>query len=187
MPVLLEDVGGQVCEPAAGVSKVYYALQSDFETINDTKKICDDGGVNEADSYTELSEIATAHVFKTGKCFKQITAITNTGAITSTQIGETERHLFTNELVAEIADSTAAVLGFMRFIKNNRFVILVEEFGSGRIRQLGWSRMGALVTAQVHSLEATTEGKNSAAITFQDTNFGPAPIYKGVVQLTPEV
>lgn len=187
MSIAIEDIGGSVCEPAAGVSKVYYAEYSDFVTIKDTKKLCDDVLANVAASYEELAEIDADHVFKQGKCFKEIKTITNTGAVTSTQVGETERHLFDNEFVFEIADSTAKVLGFQRFIKNKKFIFLVEEFGSGRMRQIGWSRLGALISAQVHSLEAATEGKNSATVTVKDTNFGPAPIYKGAVLLTPMV
>lgn len=187
MSIALEDIGGSVCEPAAGVSKVFYAEHSDFVTIKDTKKLCDDNPANVAANYEDLAEIEGDHVFKQGKCFKEIKAITNTGAITSTQVGENERHLFDNEFGFEIADSTAKVLGFQRFVKNKKFVFLVEEFGSGRMRQIGWSRLGALISAQVHSLEATTEGKNSATVTVKDTNFGPAPIYKGAVLLTPMV
>jgi hypothetical protein len=185
MALELENIGGQVCEPIAGVSALYYALLSDFETINDTKKICSEDPLEVAATFAELAEIETAHVFKAGKSFKQLTAITNTGAITSTQIGETERHLFTNELVCEIADSTAAVLGAMRYLKNQKLIVLVEEFGSGRVRQLGWSRLPALMNAQLHNVEAATEGKNSATLTFGDTNFGPSPIYKGAIQLIP--
>ena len=186
MSVNLEDIGGSVCEPAAGVSKVFYALQSDFVTLNDTKKICDENPANVAANFAELAEISTDHVFKQGKCFHQIEAITNTGQVTSTQKGEDERHLFDNEFVFEIADSTAKVLGFQRFIKNKKFIFLIEEFGSGRVRQIGWSRLAALVSAQVHNLEAKTEGKNGATITIKDTNFGPAPIYNGAILLTPQ-
>lgn len=185
--VSLEEIGGQICEPAAGVSKVYYALWSDFATINDPKDICNNIPANEAGSYAELVEINTAHTFKVGKCFKEIKTITNTGNIKSSQVGETERHLFQNEFAFEVADSNANVLGFQRFIKNQKFVFLVEEFGSGRVRQLGWSRLGALVKSQEHMLEAKLDGKNSATITIEDTNFSPAPIYKGAILLVPQV
>jgi len=36
--VALEDIGGESCEPVSGlVNKIYYALHSDFATINDPK------------------------------------------------------------------------------------------------------------------------------------------------------
>lgn len=184
--VPLEDIGGVSCEPVSGlVGKVYYALHDDFETINDPKKICDPVPANVAASFAELAEIATAHVFKTTKKFFQIETVTETGTIKSTQIGENGRSLFQNELVIEISGSEAEVLGYCRWVKNQKLVILSEEFGTGNARQLGSSRLPA--TAKVeHNIEATLEGKNSAIITFTDKNFGPAPIYKGAIQLVPE-
>jgi hypothetical protein len=185
--VALEDIGGESCEPVSGlVNKIYYALHSDFVTINDPKKICDSDPLLVAGSFAELAEIATAHVFKTGKKFFKIDFVTETGAIKSPQIGEIGRGLFQNELVIEIAGSEAEVLGFCRWVKNQKLVILSEEFGTGNVRQLGSSRLPATAKAE-HNIEATLEGKNSATITFTDKNFGPAPIYKGAIQLIPQV
>jgi len=187
MAVVLEDIGGESCEPVSGfVNTIYYALHNDFETINDPKKICDIDPLNVAASFAELAEIETAHVFKTGKCFHKIDFVTETGSIKSPQIGEIARGLFQNELAIEVAGSEAKELGFYRWIKNQRLVILSEEFGTGNVRQLGSARLAA--TAKVeHGIEPTLEGKNSATITFTDKNFGPAPIYKGAILLTPMV
>ncbi len=187
MAVVLEDIGGQVCEPIASFSDVYYAEQSDFETIVAPKDICNADADLVADSFEELAEIATAHTFKTGKCFKKIDFITETGAISSKNIGETERNLFQNELVVEVADSNAKLLGFMRFVKNKRFIVLAKETGSGRVRQLGSERIPARFMTQEHVVEATMEGKNSATLTIMDKWFGPAPVYKGEILLTPAV
>jgi hypothetical protein len=165
--VALEDIGGVSCEPVSGlVGKIYYALHNDFDTINDPKKICDPVPANVAASF-------------------EIETVTETGTIKSVQIGEVSRGLFQNDLAIEISGSEAEVLGFCRWVKNQKLVILSEEFGSGNVRQLGSSRLPA--TAKVeHNIEATLEGKNSAVITFTDKNFGPAPIYKGAIQLIPE-
>jgi hypothetical protein len=186
MAVALEDIGGESCEPVSGLAgKVYYALHSDFETINDPKKICDPVPANVAANFSELAEIATAHVFKTAKKFFQIEIVTETGTIKSAQIGEVGRGLFQNELAIEIAGSEAEVLGFCRWVKNQKLVVLSEEFGTGNTRQLGSSRLPARAKVE-HNIEANLEGKNSATITFSDKNFGPAPIYKGEIQLVPE-
>jgi hypothetical protein len=185
MSVLLEDIGGQVCEPIASFSAIYYALQSDFETILAPKDICNEDDTLEAENYTELAEISGNHVFKTGKCFKQIDFVTETAGLTSTNIGEVERNLFQNELVAEVADSNAKLIGFMRYAKNKRFVVLAKETGSGRLRQLGSERIPARFSTQAHNVEPTMEGKNGATLTIMDKWFGPAPIYKGEILLTP--
>lgn len=187
MAVALENIGGESCEPVSGlVNKVYYALHSDFTTINDPLKICDANPALVAETFAELATIATDHVFKTGKKFWEIETVTETGTIKSTQIGENGRSLFQNELVIEISGSDAEVLGFCRWVKNQKLVVLLEEFGTGNVRQLGSARLQA--TAKVeHNIEATLEGKNSATITFTDKNFGPAPIYTGDILLTPMV
>lgn len=186
MAVPLEDIGGESCEPVSGLAgTVYYALQSDFETINEPKKICDPTPANVAASFAELATIATAHVFKTGKCFFKIDTVTETGTIKSAPIGETGRKLYQNDLAITIAGSHAEILGFCRWIKNQKLIILFEEFGTGNVRQLGLSRLPALASAE-HNIEANAEGNNSAVITFTDKNFGPAPIYKGAIQLVPE-
>jgi hypothetical protein len=183
--VALEDIGGESCEPVSGlVNNIYYALHSDFEKINDPKKICDIDPTNAAATFADLALIPVAHIFKTGKQFFQIETVTETGTIKSTQIGETGRHLFENTLAIEIAGSEAEVLGFCRWIKNQKLVILCEEFGSGNVRQLGSSRLPARAKAE-HSLEPAIDGKNTATITFTDKNFGPAPIYKGAIQQIP--
>lgn len=183
MALALEDIGGESCEPVSGlVGKVYYALHSDFETINDPKKICDPVPANVAATFAELAEIATAHVFKTTKKFFQIETVTETGTIKSAQIGEIGRGLCQNDLAIEISGSEAEVLGFCRWVKNQKLVVLLEEFGTGNVRQLGSSRLPATAKFE-HNIEATLEGKNSAVITFTDKNFGPAPIYKGEIQL----
>lgn len=184
--VPLEDIGGESCEPVSGlVNKIYYALHRDFATINDPKKICDPVPANVAANFAELATIATPHVFKTGKKFFQVDYVTETGTIKSAQIGESGRGLFQNDLVIEIAGSEAEVLGYCRWLKNAKLVILSEEFGTGNVRQLGSSRLAATVKVE-HNIEATLEGKNSAVITFTDKNFGPAPIYKGAIQLVEE-
>lgn len=180
--VALENIGGESCEPVSGLDKIYYALQSDFETINDPKRLCDVDPLNVAASFNELAEIATSHVFKAGKSFFQIESVTETGNIKSAQIGEIGRGLFQNDLVAEVAGSDAKELGFFRWLKNQKLIVLVQEFGTGNVRQLGSSRLAATAKTE-HAIEATIEGKNSGTITFTDKNFGPAPIYKGDILL----
>jgi hypothetical protein len=185
--VALEDIGGESCEPVSGFADVvYYALHSDFETINDPKKMCDPTPGNVAANFAELATIETAHVLKTGKCFFKIETVTETGNIKSPQIGEPGRGLFQNDYGLEIGGSEAEVLGFCRWVKNQKLVILVEEFGTGNVRQLGSSKFPARAKAE-HNVEGAAEAKNSALINFTDKNFGPAPIYKGAIQLTPQV
>ncbi|MFK7049898.1 hypothetical protein V3Q77_08350 [Flavobacterium davisii] len=187
MAINLEDIGGTPCEPVGGTSgKIYYALLSDFATVAQPKNICDANPANAGADFDDLSTIATNHVFKQGKCFKTIDCILETISLESKQIGETGRHLFENTMKFEVADSNEKVLGFARFIKNQNVIVLFEEFGSGRLRQLGSGRLPARAKDFTQLLEAKVEGKNSLSGTFYDKNLGVAPIYKGDLLLTPQ-
>lgn len=184
MAVVLEDIGTEVCEPVAGLSQVYYSLHGDYESIEDPKDIC---GTVTASSFEELVEIPATpgHVMKTGKQIFELKFVTETGTIKSTMVGEKGRRLFENELVVEVAGSEAQLLGFLRWIKNQRLVFNVVEFGTGNVRQLGSKRLPAWVEGIEHAIEAVMEGKNSATITLKDKQKWPASIYKGDLQLTP--
>jgi hypothetical protein len=182
--ITLEDIGGDVCEPVAGLSQVFYSLHGDYTKIEDPKDIC---GTETASTFEELVEIPATpgHDFVTGKKIHELKFITETGTIKSTIVGEKGRKLFENELVVEVGGSDAALLGFLRWIKNQKLVFNVVEFGTGNVRQLGSSRMPAWVEGIEHAIEAVIEGKNSVTLTLKDKQKWPASIYKGVLQLTP--
>jgi len=176
-----EDVGGESCEPVGGINiDVYYALRSDFETVVDPPAF----GV--AGAYATKATIATAHTFKDGKGFNKITVASKTGTVKSTLAGERKRRVYTSELSGQIQGSEAVVLGFMRMVKNADYIVLCEEVGSGRLRQLGSNRSFAEFTALEHLIEADITGNNACSFTIQDTQLWPAPIYTGLVVSAPE-
>ena len=182
----IEDIGGETPEPIAGLAtRAWYARKSDFDTIVDTKKMQDDDPANVAANFEELMEINDDHVFNSGKCFKKIDFIQETGLIKTKLIGATGGKLFENDVTIELQGSSSKLLGFLRAIKNDKLIVLVEEVGTGHIRQLGFSKYGAIPDALDHEIAALVEGKNSATVTFKDKNFGPAPIYKGVISEAP--
>lgn len=185
MAVALENIGQEVCEPVSGIAtKVYYALHSDFDTIVDPKDICGD---NPASTFEELVNIpAPGHTLASGKQMWAIDIIEETGAVTSTMIGEKKRRLFENQVEIVIAGSQDKLLGFLRWIKNQSLLFFVEEFGSGNLRQLGSKRLAAYVDGIEHAIEAALDGNNSVTITLKDKQKWPAAIYKGDVVLTPQ-
>lgn len=179
MALDLVDVGGESCEPVAGlVSEVYIAPHGDFTLINDPAELCGD---NEANSVEELVTISTDHTFKVGKGFTKIKGIEETNNLTITMIGEKGRRLFQNALIMEVAGSNAALLGFLRQVKNGKFIALAEEFGSGQLRQIGSKRLPATFEGIEAALEAVIEGNNSVTLTLQDKSKWPAAIYTGTV------
>lgn len=183
MAIELEDVGQEICEPTAGLStKVYYSLHGDYDSIEDPKDIC---GTVVADTFEELVEIPATpgHILSTDKYMHQLDIIVETGTITSTMVGEKGRRLFENQLVVEVGGSSAKLLGFLRWIKNQNLVFFCEEFGSGSLRQLGSSRLPAWVEGIEHAIEAVIEGKNSVTLTLKDKQKWPSAIYLGDVVL----
>jgi hypothetical protein len=175
----LENIGSEICEPIGGTGVVlYWGLLNDFDTLQDVKSICSDSG-DAAANFTELAEISADHVMKAGKKLYKVEFTVETGAIVTTQIGEKGRRLFENSLTVEIPGSEAKLLGFARYIKNQKLICFVQEAGSARYRQLGNARIPAWVETNEGGLEATIEGKNAMTITFKDKAMGPAPIYSG--------
>jgi hypothetical protein len=100
-------------------------------------------------------------------------------------IGNSGSQLFQNEFVIEIAGSSAELLGYLRLVKNLRFLLQVEEVGNSNIRQLGSKRFPARFTGIEQAIEAAMEGKNSVTLTVQDKQKWPAPVYKGTVPMQP--
>lgn len=182
----LENLGGVSAEPMAGLAtKVWLADKRDFDTIVDTKKMEDENPANVAGNLDELMIITDNHVFKTTKCFNTIDFVQETGEVKTKSIGPKGGKIFENEVTIEVAGSQSQLLGFMRAVKNKDLIVLVEEVGTGNIRQLGWSKYGAEASNLEHEITGVLEGKNSAKITFKDKNLGPASIYKGEISTIP--
>ena len=179
--ISLVDIDGTSCEPVGGLSEtVLIAPRKDFTAVIDPP---DDLELTDE----EVITIEGPHTFPISKGFTEIVGVQETGTITSTMIGEIARQLFQNEAVITVSGSKAALLGFLRKAKNLRFIALLEEVGSGQLRQLGSSRFPARFSGIVHAIEAAMEGNNSVTLTMLDKQKYPAPIYTGAVTRKPAV
>lgn len=180
--ITLEDIGGESCEPIAGlVSKIDIAPIADFLSIKELPAL-DAAGTTES-----KATIVGPHTFAAGKGFTIVAGVEETGSIKSTMIGEAGRHLFTNELVIEVAGSGPKLLGWLRTVKNLKFISMVTEVGSGQVRQLGSSRFPARFTGIEAAIEALSEGKNGVTLTITDKQVSPAPVYTGDITMKPVV
>lgn len=184
MPITLEDIGTEVCEPIAGLYKSYYSLHGEYTSIEDPADIC---GTVTASTYAELVDIPASpgHVMASGKQVFELKMATETGTIKSIMVGEKKKRMFENELQVTVSGSDSSLLGFLRWVKNQDLVWYVEEAGSGQIRQLGSKRFPAWAEGIEHAIEAAAEGNNSVTITIKDKQKWPAAVYKGALQLTP--
>ena len=179
MAIDLVEVGGESCEPVSGfVSVPLIAPYADFTLINDPKDLCGD---NEAATVEELVTIAVDHTFAVGKGFTKINGVEEAVGLAITMIGNKGRRLFQNTLTVEVAGSGPALLGFLRQVKNGKYIVLAEEFGSGNYRQIGSKRLPATFEGVEAAIEAAVEGNNSVTLTIQDKSRWPAAIYTGVI------
>lgn len=180
----LENIGGESCEPIAGIAtEVFFAKRQDFDKVEDPKDLCGD------EAAATLEELVTipatpGHKLKTGKKWKSFVAISETGELSTAQIGEKKRRLLENQVSLQIQGSSASLLGFIRWVKNQDLIVLVREVGSGNLRQLGSDLLSAWVETQEHKIEAAAEGNNGLNIVIKDKQKWPAPIYKGEISLT---
>lgn len=176
----LENIGSSNPEPISGLAVlVYYALRKDFKTVAEPPAFDAVGG------FETKAAIATDHEFLEGKGFHTLTMVTETGKIETTPLGERKRKLSTNTLTGQIAGSEKAVLGFMRMVKNEDFIVLVKEVGSKNYRQLGSADLYAEFTNLTHTIEEAVEGNNALAFTIADKQKWPAPVYEGEIITLP--
>jgi len=176
----LVNVGADSCEPVAGLSsEVLIAPIKDFTVIGEPPPTLD-AYVNVAD----LATVTTAHTFPVGKGFTSINGVEETGNIKTTMIGDNEGHLFQNEAVMEVRGSSAELLGYLRLVKNLRFIAMLTEIGTGNVRQMGSKLMPARFSGIEAAIEAAMEGKNSVTITMMDKQKWPAPVYPAGFAIT---
>ena len=178
--IILMDLDGTSCEPEGGISAtVLIAPVKDFTVIGEPPPTLED-----YETLGELATVSAAHTFPVGKGFSQIESIQEISTLKCTGIGETERKLYQNEAMFKVSGSKADVLGFMRLVKNGRFIVLMEEAGSGNLRQIGTKLKPARFTAIESNIEAAAEGDNSVTFTIQDKQKWPAPIYPAAFTVT---
>lgn len=181
MALNIKNIGNQVCEPVGAFAiEVLIGLKSDFATIAKPKQICSDSG-NAASTFEDLGKITLNHTMKSGKKLFKMKMVSESTGLVSTQIGEKSRRLFENTLTGTVPGSDAAILGAMRFLKNQDLIVFAKEFGSENYRQLGSESLPAWVESNEGTIEATVEGNNAFTIAFKDKSFGPAPIYAGTL------
>lgn len=177
----INNIGNQVCEPLGGFAiEILVGLKSDFQSLAKPKDICSDSG-NAASNFEELGKITGTHVLKAGKKLFKMTAVSESPGLVSPQIGEKGRRLFENTLTLIVPGSDAAIIGAMRWLKNQNLIVFAKEFGSQNYRQIGSEDLPAWVESNEGAVEAAVEGNNAFTIAFKDKAKGPAPIYAGTL------
>ena len=181
--IKVEKLGGYQEEPIGGFNHrtIKVALLSWFSLIAAPKPLQDiTTPLNEGTTFEEISEITGPHTFKTGYGFMTIEAIQEEVEIASDPIGTKKGMLFENKATINVAGSNAKLLGFGRWVKNKDVIVLIEEVGTGNVRQIGAERFAASIKVS-GKIEKNGEGTNIQTYEVSDKQVYMAPIYKGVI------
>lgn len=188
--IIVETLGSEIPEHFGGFvhTNVLFAPLDWFDTIGAPKALHDAAdSLNEATTFAELSEISTAHTFQTGKGFMKLTVAIETSDVKSAYLGESTNKIVENKATIVLEGSKADLLGFSRWAKNKRGILLLQEADSKQYRQLGTEEHGAIFTELDAMVEALREGLNRRTITVSDKSRYEAPIYTGTVTEVPAV
>lgn len=188
--IIVETLGKEIPEHAGGFvhTNILVAPLDWFATIAAPKPLSDLATpANEATTFTELASITEAHTFAVGKGFMKLTGKIESSDIKSAYLGEGTNKVVENKLTFVLEDSTAEVLGFSRWIKNKRCIVLQQEVASKNYRQVGSEEFGAIFSELDAMVEGTREGLNQRTFTVQDKQTYEAPIYNAAVTLVPAV
>ena len=170
----LEGPDGQEDNMGGTTQKVYYAPIRDFLSI----------AVPAGSPTTpgDTVEIATAHTFKTGKCFKLLYCTMDKGKYDSEPQGDTDGFSFKKTAEVFYPGSNSEVHGLASKGKNDRFMFLIE-MPDGTVIQQGNKMFYA------HLKSKFSTGSNSSGTrghTFTIESMGPENLlYSGAISLTP--
>lgn len=113
---------GQKDNMGGFTQRAYFAPVEDFLVIQKP--------VSNPTTFEQLVEIATAHTFKSTKCFLKIYCTMDRGKLENKVQGETDGKSFRTEGEIFVPGSEAKAHGFAAAVKNGRFIILLEQSDS---------------------------------------------------------
>lgn len=133
----------------------------------------------------DLVTISTAHTFNTGKCFKKLYCTMDKGKLDAKGQGEIDGKSFKLEGEIFYPGSLADAHGFASQVKNDNFILLVEQPDSA---DNGHIQVGTEMFPAKISPEFTTATNSSGVkgYTFKFEAMSPRVyVYSGTIALTP--
>lgn len=159
--------------------QVFYAVLEDIDML---PLPAQDDSASPTGTFADLVTITADIIMKAGKQFHSIYVTLEEGDLKHEGQGETDSMSYKNTLEFSHPGSKAEVLGFAQWVKNNNIVFLVPEV-DGQVRLLGSRAYPAKLSAAPGGTgKKSTDGKKTT-FTFHSSRKGPAPIFKGHVQL----
>lgn len=173
----IEDIIDLESENVGGIqeTEIYYILRKDLDTLSEPVDF------DSASTVAEMATISAAHVPASGKGFKKITAIPETGEVASAMEGELDARVFKNSFNFSIKGNKDQVLGVQRQLKDKDMIVLVREF-NGQLRQIGSKRHGARFETATGTLGGgARNGRRHNAFSIYDYAPYPSPVYSNEI------
>jgi hypothetical protein len=186
--IIVDTIGKDIPETYGGFNhkNILIAPVSWFETISAPKALHDtETPANEGTTFAELGSITTDHVFPTGKGFMTLVGAIETTDLKAAYLGEGVNKIVENKTTIVLEGSSAELVGLSRWIKNQRFIVLIQESEEDIFRQLGSEEYSAIFTELDANVEATREGLKRRTFTLTDKQRYEAPVYTGTVTKLP--
>jgi hypothetical protein len=163
----------------AGVQqKVMFAKLEDIDILPQPD-VDDSAGSGALDGLVTISQNIRMKPYKK---FNELYVTLETGKIDSNSQGELDGMSFKNVLDFFHPGSSAQILGFAQWAKNSDLIFLVPE-SDGQVRILGHKGYPAKMTKAQVTTGAKGADRKGNGFTFESTRKGPAPIFKGHVDL----
>ncbi|MFZ4413891.1 MAG: hypothetical protein ACOYOV_12475 [Bacteroidales bacterium] len=133
-----------------------------------------------------MASLTGVFVMKTGKKFWKGYGTLDTVSVEDEMVGPYDSKSFKNIFKCEHPSVRALLAGWLRVVANKSMVIIAED-ANGNMRVVGNDRFAASMSESKSSTGAKVEDGNKSTLAFESYNVCPAPIYTGVVPLTPAV
>ncbi len=130
----------------------------------------------------QLVTISGNIIMKANKVAKKIYVTLETGAITCALQGPMDGKSYKNSVTFHHPGSSAQLLGLAQYAKNGDLIILAPE-ADGQVRVIGHAGFPAKLEAGSLNTGAKSTDDKAGIFTFYSVRKGPAPIFKGQIQL----
>lgn len=174
---LIENITDPTVRNMGGLrDRVYLAFHEDIEQF--PTKPEDDASV----SMENLAKLVGNFVFKPGKRFIELRIVGDTGIVLSEQQGERGGMSYKNSIQFLLAGGNAKILGLEERCTNREVVVLGQD-KEGLMRVIGHEHEGAYIQPQNSTTGTAAPDRKGATFNFACSDFGPAPIYPGTIDL----
>jgi len=164
-------------ELASGVSEtdIYYAPVDFIDQDAEPTALGTTGA-----TFEQLGKISTDITFLSGKGFKKLRIMPETGEVKDELTGNKGNKKVKQSFEFMIANTDATLIGFVRQYKNVPMVVLVRE-RTGRIRKIGSKANPAFFDAVSITTGKTAEDDSGMTLTVTAVSGSPAPEYAGAI------